>query len=1057
MAASTEKHLKLVVSAYTQGAETGLSNIAGSFARLRSDAPGTAKALRDASTALDVRPMRQVNQEVEALRGHYRTLRDSGVLSQKELAQAADNLKIKTAQLRGEYDQIGTSQKQHIATTANLTTHLKRLAGAYLGLRAWQGYSEFAQRMAEVHTMTDLTAEGIGRLGDQITDISLRLPQSASELAGAQYDILSAGVALTDSTAALELAGKAAVAGVTDTKTAAQVGIGVINAYGLGIDELGEVYDVLFQTVKQGVTTFPELAQNLGGTLPTAKAAGVDYREVAAAVAEMTKAGIKTPEATTALRGAINALAAPTAEAKKQFAALGITWDGLLPTLEQIAKKNLSIDQMRLLIPDVQARTGVLALTQNMDALRQTLGGMEQAGGSMEQAYSIMKDTPANQVKLLQNALAALVRELMGVAAAGMPAIQFLTQFIGENKSLVVALIGAGGALYALNVTNKALLTLGTTLDLLRKKKMADMALNAAGGITQMAGAAGAAALAFKGLVVYQAALAPGRVMELVQTIREWRAAAKEADAAHRRLMDGVAENLDKFAAYKDFRLPGVDGKSAEQLQAYRAELAKTHAYWTNMLIEQQNKVDQVYKSTTTLRQKMKGEVSEETKQALTDLSAVQARLQEVKNELGQVGGALRTAADTGTQSVLSLEQALEMVSQAAARTAYNDQLLADALTRAADTTGTLRAKVEELAAAYIEADAAARLAVGTEEHAAALKAKLDAETAYVQAVQQLRSQQWSEAAQQYADEEKRLKQHLERQLLEFETKLQLEWITQADFNYRKAKAEQDLVQAQVALRQQAVDKSAELYGEDSREYRQAVSAKIDAELALQRAARATQQQWRVMVGLADSGQKAGKRLAATLEEVGEAGERGGSRAAAGIRQVGRAADEATAKVGRLKNAMAKSTGKGGQGGETGPSMAQWFNDVWNALTKKIMGLGWDELARYEQEQRKNIYHRTARGSWMTESFNKHAADMVRVRRDQLRAEQQVRVQSAVNAIREQEQQAAGPVAPGARGAAKTLTVEFRAPGGQAARGQFEEGEAGRLLDVLRQAGQVTA
>lgn len=1049
MAESTEKHLKLVVSAYTQGAETGLSNIAGSFARLRSDAPGTAKALRDASTALDVRPMRQVNQEVEALRGHYRTLRDSGVLSQKELAQAADNLKIKTAQLRGEYDQIGTSQKQHIATTANLTTHLKRLAGAYLGLRAWQGYSEFAQRMAEVHTMTDLTAEGIGRLGDQITDISLRLPQSASELAGAQYDILSAGVALTDSTAALELAGKAAVAGVTDTKTAAQVGLGVINAYGLGIDELGEVYDVLFQTVKNGVTTFPELAQNLGGTLPTAKAAGVDYREVAAAVAEMTKAGIKTPEATTALRGAINALAAPTAEAKKQFAALGITWDGLLPTLEQIAKKNLSIDQMRLLIPDVQARTGVLALTQNMDALRQTLGGMEQAGGSMEQAYSIMKDTPANQIKLLQNALAALVRELMGVAAAGMPAIQFLTQFIGENKSLVVALIGAGGALYALNVTNKALLTIGTTIDLLRKKKMADMALNAAGGLTQMAGAAGAAAVAFKALalalVVVQAAKAPGRVMELVQTIREWRGAAKEAEAAHRRLMQGVAENLDKFSAYKDFRLPGVDGKSTEQLQAYRAELAKAHAYWTNMLIDLQARSQQT---------NWLGQLTEDAKAAAAQLPAVEARLQEVKNELGQVGGALRTAADTGTQSVMTLEQALERVSQAAARTAYNDQLLADALTRAADTAGTLRAKVEELAAAYIEADAAARLAVGTEEHAAALKAKLDAETAYAQAVQQLRSQQWSDAAQQYADEEKRLKQHLERQLYELETDLEKAWITQADFNYRKAKAEQDLVQAQVALRQQAVDKSAELYGEDSREYHQAVSAKIDAELALQRAARATQQQWRVM---ADSGQKAGRRLITTLEGVGEAGERGGARAAAGIRQVGRAADEATAKVGKLKNALDKNAGKGGQGGETGPSVAQWFASAWNAITEKIQGLGWDELARYEQQQYRNIYHRTARGSWMTEDLNKHAADMVRVRRDQLRAEQQVRVQSAVNAIREQEQQAAGPLAPGARGAAKTLTVEFRAPNGQAARGQFEEGEAGRLLDVLRQAGQVTA
>jgi TP901 family phage tail tape measure protein len=286
--------------------------------------------------------------------------------------------------------------------------------------------------MAEVSTLTEASTEDLKALGNEIIDLSTRIPQTATELAAAEYDIISAGVALADSTRVLEQSAKAAVAGVTDTKTAANVGIGVINAYGLEIDELGNVYDVLFNTVKNGVTTFPELAQSIGDTLPTAKAAGVSYQEVSAAIASLTKAGIRTPQATTALKGALNALAAPTAEAKKQFDALGITWNGLIPTLEQIAEKNLSIDQMRLLIPDVEARTGVLSLTQNMEGLRQSLAGMEEAGGSMEVAYDKMADTPEAQLKKLKNSINALSIQIGAFASDFIvPAAQEMTRMIG--------------------------------------------------------------------------------------------------------------------------------------------------------------------------------------------------------------------------------------------------------------------------------------------------------------------------------------------------------------------------------------------------------------------------------------------------------------------------------------------------------------------------------------------------------------------------------------------------------------------------------------------------
>lgn len=412
----------------------------GSLKQVRAEAEANAR-LDTARGVLDVKAPRDVKAEIDKLRNAYRELQQGhreGTVSAKELHQAKVQLGKKTAEL---------TQSTHSWTDsiAKATVGLAGLAGIGYGLmKSFAKYSEFATKMAEVSTLTDASAERMKILGNEITDLSTRIPQTAAQFAAAQYDILSSGVALEKSTKVLELAAKAAVAGVTDTKTAVNVGVGVINAYGLEIDELGNVYDVLFQTVKNGVTTFPELAASLGQTLPTAKAAGVSYQEVSAALAELTKAGIKTPIAATALRGAINAMAAPTAAAKKQFDELGITWNGLIPTLEQIATKNLSIDQMRLLIPDVEARTGVMSLTGNLVGLRETLGGVNAASGETEEAYQKIANTPEKQLELLKNAIDKLSISLGGfVAEFAVPAAAELTRIIniiGSDEGLIQSL-----------------------------------------------------------------------------------------------------------------------------------------------------------------------------------------------------------------------------------------------------------------------------------------------------------------------------------------------------------------------------------------------------------------------------------------------------------------------------------------------------------------------------------------------------------------------------------------------------------------------------------------
>lgn len=606
-----------------------------------------ANKIMAARELLGVRPYKDIQADITKLRGAYDDLKKSGNLSSAELMQAKQALARKTSELKKETGDWGAELKKAKAG-------LVALAGAgYAAVKSFQKYSEFSQRMAEVNTLLDVSDEKFASMTKEVKNLSRELPQTASELAAAQYDLISAGVALDQSIGVLEKSAKAAVAGVTDTKTAANAGISVINAYGKSLDEIEGVYDLLFKTVKAGVTTFPELAQNIGQVLPTAKAANVEFINVAAAVATMTKAGIHTPQAMTSLKGAINALAAPTQRAKGQFQALGITWEGLIPTLDKIREKNLSIDQMRLLIPNVEARTGVLALTQNFDNLVSTLNEMEASGGAMEAAYQKMKDTPENQMKLFRNEM-DLIKISAGelIAKALLPLAKTTRELIAGwkdvdllSKILIGVFTSVAGATTAWNLGLKHIVKgLGGFITKTRKAQIATgslakqfVALNA---VTAVA-AAGLAAWA--GYNVYMAAKAA----------IEWRKAVKVEIEAQNNLYANTTRVMRKFEEFKGFRLPADITKASQQeLDEYRKKLASARAYYTAF--------------------KMK---LEEEGGSPVALQKVNERLKEIQSEFKRVGEAAANAASDMEKPAEALEATEEHLKtfEESAKKAYDE------------------------------------------------------------------------------------------------------------------------------------------------------------------------------------------------------------------------------------------------------------------------------------------------------------------------------------------------------------------------------------------------
>ncbi len=226
-----------------------------------------------------------------------------------------------TTKLKG----IG-NQMQRMSSTFKKAGIGMMAAGAALGgglIALGKMAADFEGAMREVNTMIGLSEEGFQALSSQVQDVSSEVGKSSTELSGALYQIVSAGIDAADAIMVLEVAAKAAVAGVTDTETAADGLTTILNAFKISAKDAGKVADVMFTVVKRGKTNFEQLSASIFQVAPIAATAGVKFEEVAAALATLTKQGIPTSVATTQLRQAIVALLKPTDVMKGAINKLG--------------------------------------------------------------------------------------------------------------------------------------------------------------------------------------------------------------------------------------------------------------------------------------------------------------------------------------------------------------------------------------------------------------------------------------------------------------------------------------------------------------------------------------------------------------------------------------------------------------------------------------------------------------------------------------------------------------------------------------------------------------
>lgn len=297
---------------------------------------------------------------------------------------------------------------------------------------------DFDRSMRNVNSIAKLPEKNLNSLKRGILDMAGPVAQAPQTLADGLYDLVSSGFKGKQAMKILRQSAIAATAGMTDTATSTKAVAAVLNAYHQGAGQAKNVSDTLFQTVNRGVITFEELASTVGDALPFASSLGVSLKEVGAATATMTKAGIGAPETMTRIKNVMVAMLKPGDGLKGAFKSLGFEsgealikakgFQGALDAL--IGTTDGSKSSVAKLFPEIRAMGGALALTgKNSKGANRDLKSMQNSSGAAGAAFKEQSKSFAVQWDKFMATIKVLGIEL---GTSFLPALKDIAAWLGK-------------------------------------------------------------------------------------------------------------------------------------------------------------------------------------------------------------------------------------------------------------------------------------------------------------------------------------------------------------------------------------------------------------------------------------------------------------------------------------------------------------------------------------------------------------------------------------------------------------------------------------------------
>ena len=470
------------------------------------------------------------------------------------------------------------------------TANAKRLDGAMEALKGTLGAVGIAIGAGAIFDKlkkADKAGAAIRSLGvdssklkTELVSLRKELNNNVSQLELSQnaFNVIQAGFKDTaEVTKILEAATKSAQAKLVDSTTTVNALTSTLRAYGFGAGSATAVTEKFFQTIADGNLTLDQYAAGIGGIAPTAAAAGVSLNELNAALAAASRIQASN-EAFTGLGSIIDAIVAPSKQAKDLAAELGIQFNeqalkakGLTGVLKDMFDATGgNIEQLTTLIGRMEGVNTLLALgNDGFTAYSKNLENQGSAAGKVDKAYKEMSNTIVAAFGRITNAFDGLVTSNGELAGVIIPLLDSITALINGLDTpmgafiLKLGLVTAGffalqGAIIAVKGTALAL-WVGQQIALLRVFGPQIYATAAATNTLALANKALAASFGFLKLAIVALPLAG-----LVAVINENIAAKKEFDRVMRDgSVDELKVKIEELIAKKkelEARLKSIEG-----------------------------------------------------------------------------------------------------------------------------------------------------------------------------------------------------------------------------------------------------------------------------------------------------------------------------------------------------------------------------------------------------------------------------------------------------------------------------------------------------------------
>ncbi len=232
--------------------------------------------------------------------------------------------------------------------------------------------AEFDKSMTMIKSLVGIAGDEVDSMGVKVREMASEFAVSSSEAADALFFITSAGLRGSDAMEALEGSLKASAIGMGQTKDIAKLASAAMNAYGSDTLSAANATDVVTASIREGSIEADELAAVMGSVLPVASNMGVQFHEVGAALAAMSRTGTGAAEGATQLNAILAGLLAPSSKAEDALNAMGLSSaglkkqikdEGLLAALHTLKTSfDANAKGAETVFPNIRALKGVLDL-----------------------------------------------------------------------------------------------------------------------------------------------------------------------------------------------------------------------------------------------------------------------------------------------------------------------------------------------------------------------------------------------------------------------------------------------------------------------------------------------------------------------------------------------------------------------------------------------------------------------------------------------------------------------------------------------------------------------